>query len=402
MSIDKNYILSSIEKLDRWIESNGWAGYDPYDIKEIGIIKKITNLGNKNSLMEIVREVIFEIFYTFPITSRQVFNIKPRVNAKAMALFSKGYLDLYLSTGEEKYLKKSNFCIKWLENNCSKTNAGIGWGYPFDWQTEVLIPKFTPNGIVTTAAGDAFWSWYQFTNDKKYLEICKDICEFLATLPIDNIYDEQICFAYTPLSHNHVHNLNLFVAEYLIKIGKEVENNEWINLGLKAVYYTIENQHKDGYFDYNGPPGKLKNFSDNYHTGFVMRMLHSIWKLTEREDVFRSLKKCYIHYINNFFEDNKIPKLLPNSKYRIDIHSCAEAINCLSMLAETFQAGIKIAENVANWTIDNLQDKDGYFYYGFLKSRFIRVPFLSKVAYLRWGQSWMLRGLSNLLIRNYL
>jgi hypothetical protein len=392
-------VLDAVKRLDAWIERNGWAGYDPYDIKEIGFVKKITNWGNKNFLMKIVREVIFEIFYTFPIISRKIFNIKPKVNAKAMALFSKGYLDLYLSTKEKKYLKKSNFCINWLENNNSETTVGIGWGYPFDWQTEVLIPKFIPNGIVTTAVGDAFWGWYQFTGDYKYLNTCKDICEFLITLPIDNISDEQICFSYTPLSRNHVHNLNLFVAEYLIKIGKEIGENEWVNLGLKAVNYTIAYQYDDGAFDYSGPPDKLKNFSDNYHTGFVLRMLYSIWKLTEREDVYKSLKKCYVHYINNFFEDNEIPKLLPNRKYRVDIHSCAESINCLGQLAEIFPEGIKIAENIIRWTIDNMQDKSGYFYYALIKSRFIKAVLKSEIAYLRWGQAWMLKGLSNFFLR---
>lgn len=394
MNLDKKKFFTSINELDQWIEKNGWVGYDPYDIKEINFVKKIIKLGNKNYIMGIMREIIFELFYTFPNISRKLFNIKPTINAKAMALFAKGYLDLYLSTKEKKYLDKSDFFLKWLEKNNSQVEAGIGWGYPFDWQTKVLIPKFTPNGIVTTAAGDAFWGWYQFTNDQKYLEICKDICEFLVTLPIDNISNKQICFSYTPLSRNHVHNLNLFVAEYLIKIGNEIKKKEWVELGIKAVNYTILNQYANGSFDYNGPSDKLRNFCDNYHTGFVLRMLYSIWKITDRKDVYISLKKCYYHYINNFFEDNTIPKLLPDRKYRIDIHSCAESINCLSELSEIFPEGKKIAKNVGLWTIQNLQDKSGYFYYGFLKSRFTKKPFLSKIAYIRWGQAWMLKALT--------
>lgn len=399
MNIDKNFILLSIERLDRWIEKNGWTGYDPYDIKAINFIKWITKLGNKNYLMAIIREIIFEILYTFPITSRKFLHIQPQINAKAMALFSKSYLDLYLSIKNENYLTKSKYCLKWLENNRSQTNTGSGWGYPFDWQTEVLIPKFTPNGIVTTVVGDAFWSWYKYTNEQKFLDLCVQICQFLISLPIDNIAERQICFAYTPLSKNHIHNLNLFIAEFLIKIGKEISNNEWIILGMKAVNYTVSNQRQNGSFDYNGPPEKPRKFYDNYHTGFILRMLHSIWKLTERKDIYKSLKRCYVHYINNFFEEGKIPKLLPNRKYRIDVHSCAESINCLIQLTETFPEGKKIAKSIADWTINNMQDETGYFYYGFLRSRFTRLPFLSKIAYLRWGQAWMLKGLSNLLLR---
>lgn len=394
----KNKIERSVIKLDRWIEKNGWAGYDPYDIKEIKLVRKLTDYGNKNRTFEIIREIVFELFYTFPYFSRKLFRVKPRINSKAMSLFSKGYLDLYKINGKRRYLLKSKYCIDWLLENKVTKFGGIGWGYPFDWQSQELIPKFTPNGIVTTAAGDAFWGWYQLTKEDKYLKKCEEICEFLVSLPIDRINKNQICFSYTPVFINHVHNLNLFVAEFLIKIGKETGNDNWISLGTNAVNYTVSNQLDNGAFDYNGPPEKSRNFSDNYHTGFVLRMLHSIWELTENKEVFDSLTKCFKHYINNFFEEEKIPKILPDRKYRIDIHSCAESINCLSQLSRTFPEGLKIAENVAKWTIDNLQDPEGYFYYGFIKSRFIRKPFLSKIPYIRWGQAWMLKGLTNLLL----
>lgn len=391
-------LVKNILKLDQWIGKNGFSGYDPYDIKALPLVIKITKLGNSNKVFEMFREIVFEIFYSFPVFSRKILLVKPQVNPKSMALFSSAYLDLYKVLNDKKYLDTSIKCLDWLIKNQSKHSPGMGWGYPFNWQTSQLIPAYTPNGVVTTAAGDAFWKWYTHTNDQRFLDSCIKICDFLVTLPIDQICENQICFSYTPVFKNHVHNLNLFVAEFLIKIGKEIDNYQWIELGNQAVNYTIANQRTDGSFDYNGPPEKLKDFSDNYHTGFVLRMLHSVWRLTGENNVFVSLEKCYNHYINNFFENAKIPKLLPNRKYRVDIHSCAESINCLSELSKTFPQGIKIAENVAKWTIENLQDESGYFYYGFLKSRFTRKPFLSKIAYLRWGQSWMLKALSNLLL----
>ncbi len=395
----KSIILQSIKNLDLWIKHNGWAGYDPYDIKEMTWIRKITAWGQNHFLLEILRESLFELLDTFPVYSRNIFNIKPQINPKGMGLFSRAYLDLFLTTGTDGYLQKSKECLNWLTNNKSISDSGTGWGYPFDWQSAECIPKFTPNGIVTTAVGDAFWGWYEYSKEDKYLDVCVDICKFLESLPIDKITDNQICFSYTPIYINHVHNLNLFIAEFLIKVGKKIENNDWINLGYTAVNYSLANQEQNGAFDYNGPPEKLKNFSDNYHTGFVLRMLHSIWRTTNNPDIYSGLSKCFHHYINNFFEDRTIPKLLPDRKYRIDIHSCAEGINCLSQLSSTFPEGLDIAKNVAGWTINNLQDKEGYFYYGFLKSRFTGRPFLSKIAYLRWGQAWMLKSLSNLLIK---
>ena len=374
-------ILNSINKLDRWTEQNGWSGYDPYDIKSLTWVLKLTKWGNHYKFFEIWREIIFELFYTWPEFMRKILRVKTQMIPKAMALFSKAYLDLYQQTGKNK----------------SETVTGVGWGYPFDWQTHQLIPKFTPNGIVTTAAGDAFWSWYKHSGEQKYLDICVQICIFLETLPIDRISDSQICFSYTPLYKDHVHNLNLFIAEFLTKVGLEIQNQQWIDFGTLATNYTISNQRTDGAFDYNGPPETPKQFVDNYHSGFVLRMLHSLWQMTEKKDIFDCLKKCYEHYMKSFFKDNKIPKLLPERTYRIDIHSCAESINCLSQLAHSFPEGLKIAENVANWTIENLQDEEGYFYYGVLKSRFTGRLFIPKIPYIRWGQAWMLKSLSNLL-----
>jgi len=393
-----NKVINSLNLFTSWLDNNGWMGYDPYDIKANKFIINITRLSNQHKIFVPLREFIFELSYTFPVTTRKLLAIKPSINAKAMGLFALAYLDLYKSSKNNAYLEKGHESLQWLIDNKIEENGGIGWGYPFNWQSTKRIPKHTPNGIVTTVAGDAFWNYYKHTGDKTYLDYCIKIARFLNSLPVDS-YDGNICFSYTPLFINHVHNLNLFVAEYLIRVGQEVNNQEWVDRGNSAVSYTIKSQLPNGAFDYNGPPEKPQNFIDNYHTGFVLRMLHSTMLLTGREDVKESLTKCYNHYIENFF-DNGIPKLKPHQKYRIDIHSSAESINCLSELSVTFPDSIDIANKVLNWTLDNLQDKKGFFYYGILKSRFTRTPFKSKIPYIRWGQAWMLKALSSYYIHN--
>ncbi len=395
----KEKIENSIESLNNWIIRNGWSGYDPYDLKSIRSILLITRLGNKNPIFEGMREILFETFNHFPVFSRRIFQVEQRANAKAMGLFASAYLDLYGQKNDPYYHEQSKFCLGWLKENNSPDFPGLGWGYPFDWQSTELIPKHTPNGIVTTAVGEAFWKWYMFTRDESYLDDCIKICKFLITLPYDTINDEQICFSYTPIFQNHVHNLNLFVAEYLLKIGQETGNQDWMVMGRKALNYTLANQQADGAFDYNGPPERPQNFVDNYHSAFVLRMVHSIWKQLNEEVIFKQLELAYNYYIENFFQDGYLPKFKPDQLYRIDIHSCAESINCLSELADTFPDGLELAQNVARWTIDNLQDQQGFFYYGIFKSRFTGRKYTSKIAYIRWGQAWMLKALSNLLKR---
>jgi hypothetical protein len=391
-------ILKSILKLDSWIAQTGWKGYDPYDIKAVPWILELTEKGNNSKFWAFFREFVFEFFYTLPVLSRKLFRINKEINPKAMGLFSTGYLDLYKITNNKLFFEKSMYCLDWLMDNKIKVSDGNGWGYPFEWQSGQRIPRNTPNGIVTTAVGDAFWNFYQYTNDKKYLDECIQICKFLVSLPVDKIDAEKICFSYTPVFMNHVHNLNLFVAEFLIKTGVYVNNDDWIESGIKAVNYTVSSQKENGLFDYNGPPEPAQKHFDNYHTGFVLRMLHSIDKLIEREDVKVALKKGYNSYITNFFENETIPKLTPKKTYRIDIHSCAESILCLSTLSDIFAEAIQRAGKVLNWSIENLQDNTGYFYYGILKSRLTGIKFKSKIPYLRWGQAWMLRAISRYLL----
>ena len=390
--------IDTYKNLYNWVKKSDFKGFDPYDIKSLPWIVFLTKKGNKHYLVNVFKEFLFELFYSFPYIFRFVFRVKKNHNPKAFGLIAQSNLQFYQFSNDEFYLQESIKCIQWLDSKKIIIGEGVGWGYPFDWQSTELIPKYTPNGIVTTVAGDAYWSMYKQIGDKAYLNTCIAISNFLITLPFDRLDDKRLCFAYTPVFQNHVHNLNLFIAEFIIKVGIEIDNPEYVHMGNCALNYSLSNQREDGSFDYNGPPEKPNNFVDNYHTGFVLRMLHSIWKITGRKDVYQALSRCYAHYTSNFFEDNQIPKLMPNKKYRIDIHSCAESINCLSELSVTFPEGLQLAERILDWTIDNLYDKKGYFYYGILKSRFTGLPFKSKIAYLRWGQAWMLKALSSFLL----
>ncbi|MFX0132867.1 MAG: hypothetical protein ACFFDN_04405 [Candidatus Hodarchaeota archaeon] len=391
-------IWNSIKKLDVWIEKNGWAGYDPYDIKEIPIVLRISEIGNKTFLSAIVREMIFELFYSFPLSSRKLLDIKKKINPKAMGLLAKAYLNLYQITKNQKYVNQSLEVIDWLEENYSLGYSGKCWGYPFHWQSKKFIPRGTPSGVVTSIIGDSFWTLYKITKDKQYLEICKSICQFfIKDLNIDKINDDHICFSYTPITNDHIHNANLFVAEFLMRIGAEIHNKEYIDFAVKSMNYSLSHQNSDGSFYYYGPLDPIPKWIDHYHTGFVLRSLYSIFNITSDKKLYMKIEKCYNHYIANLFERNTIPKFQPNRIYPIDIHSCSEAILCLSELSQDFLEGLVVAENVANWTIDNLQDEEGYFYDAKRRSRFIKKVFTSKIPYMRWGQAWMLLALSTFL-----
>ena len=49
-----------------------------------------------------------------------------------------------------------------------------------------------------------------------------------------------------------------------------------------------------------------------------------------------------------------------------------------------------LAEQIANWTVENLRDVRGYFYYQ--RRRFYKV----RIPYMRWSEGWMTYALARL------
>jgi hypothetical protein len=52
---------------------------------------------------------------------------------------------------------------------------------------------------------------------------------------------------------------------------------------------------------------------------------------------------------------------------------------------------LEFAERIAQWAIDNLRDRAGFFYYQRRRFVTVRTPFM------RWSQAWMLYALARLL-----
>lgn len=391
----------SLNNLLSWFANYGFKGYDPYDIRGN---EKYSNILNKSTISIIPLKKCIKFGNIFlPIFTRHVLAVEKEVNAKAMALFARAFLDLYIATGEKRHLSSSKFFLQWLQDNSSrKRYKGYCWGYPFHWQSLHFFPRGTPCGVVTAIAGDAFLTFYQTTKYSKYLDICISICDFFINdLNIDKISSDKICFSYTPIDRGHIHNANLFVADFLIRVGVLVKNKEYVEYGLCALRYTLGEQNTNGSFYYFGKkdisqynlPSNIATSIDHYHTGFVLRCLYSIYITNQNKELVEVIRKCYQYYLSNLFEKNTIPKITPQSIYPIDIHSCAEAILCLSSLSKDYPEGMKILRNTTLWTIKEMQTRAGWFVYMIKKK--MGIKWKIRIPFIRWGQAWMLRALSN-------
>jgi hypothetical protein len=384
--------LLSIGKLNNWIQLNGYAGWDPYDVK--GMVWYTKAHYSNSKIIQLFRRFIDLTTMVFPALSRNILKIEKQVNPKAMGLLLSSYANLYEIKGEDKYLTYSFEIAKWLEQNANTDYKGVSWGYPFNWNSIIYIPKDTPSAIASVTVGDGFFKLYKITGEKKYLRICNDICVFL--LKELNLYkesDDSICFSYTPIDNFQVNNINLLVAQFLVKIGLELDIREYIEYGEKAAKFSINQQNQDGSIFYwsksqdNNNPKHL----DLYHSGFEIRALFGLYKLTGKEIYEKAYSRYLEFFINNYFDSESI-KIQPNKKNPIDIHACAEAIYCLSTVANENPQVNKKLDDVLIYTIENFQTKSGWFIYRKYSDRFeVKFP------YLRWGQAWMMKALSEYL-----
>lgn len=388
----KEICLSSIWKLNNWIQLNGYTGWDPYDVK--GMLWYTRLYYSNYKIIRLFTKIVDLATMVFPNLSRKILKIKKQVNPKAMGLLLSSYVNLYEIEGDDKYLTYSFEIAKWLEQNANRNYKGISWGYPFNWNSVIYIPKDTPSAIASVTVGDGFFELYKITGEEKYLRICNDICIFL--LKELNIYrdsNDLICFSYTPIDNFQVHNINLLVAQFLVKVGLELKLYEYIKFGEMAAQFSINQQNKDGSIFYWSKSQDSNNSKhlDIYHSGFEIRALFGLYELTGKE-IYKKAYSSYLEFfINNYFDSESI-KIKPNKKNPIDIHACAEAIYCLSIVSNKNMQVDKKLNDILMYTIEKFQTKSGWFIYRKYSDKFeIKFP------YLRWGQAWMMKALSEYL-----
>jgi len=384
-------IKQTLMRLDNWVRRNGWAGYDPYDLHHWHL--QLPKFLREAKYFRHLSKLPLRAEGRYPYFVRRALRIKKRIFPKAMGLFTESYTRMYEYFGNDEYLQIAEECAAWLVDNVPKGHKGYGWGLPIDWQSLIFIPKGTPCGIVSVICGEGFWKLHQSTGKSEYLEYCCHVCDgFLRDLNIDEFADGSICFSFTPLDHFHVHNPNIWIASYLVKIGQHIENQEYIAHGLKAAEYALIEQRQDGSLTYWGRDQDITGALDHYHSGFEIRALHSLWKLTGAEKFKRALTRFYDYYILRFIGEDGAPLRNPGDPTLIDIHGCAEALICNAQLSDDFPQAKEILKKSARWTINNMQSPDGYFIYRILskngRDRRIDIP------YIRWGQAWMMRGLT--------
>jgi rhamnogalacturonyl hydrolase YesR len=315
------------------------------------------------------------------------------VNPKGLGLLAEGFRLRYETTGNTQHLNHSKEAAELLLQNPSRGYSGLCWGYPFDWQSRIFIPRYTPSSIVSATIGHALWGLSQTTGQAHYVDACTEICRFFINdLNHDVLDGNRICFSYTPIDRFHVHNANLLVSEFLIRVGTHVGSTEFVDHGYRALHYALSEQNADGSLCYWGRDQDSRCRIDHYHSGFDIRSLYGIWKATDDPGVRDALDRYYAFYRTRLFDRRFHILYRPDRRYPVNIHSCAEAILCNATLARDYSEAWEYLEHASAWTVEQMQNTNGSF--AFMRRRLGPIRWTNRIPYLRWAQAWMLRALA--------
>lgn len=375
-------ILNSILKLEDYIISEDYKGYDPYDSLMSPLFKLPVLKSNK-----LLRFGFQQVYRRIPFNTRKIFGIKKGLNPVTLGLCIQAYSYLAFVFPERKefYLSEINKLVDKLVELKSEGFSGACWGYDFDWEARYAkIPAFCPTVVATGIITNSLFTNYKLLGNKKSLDLCIDAANFVTKDLIKSYDGDKFCYSYSPNDKQKVFNASMKGARLLSQVFSVTGDNNLYVEAQKTIDYVLVNQKENGSWSYSR--GDARKWVDNFHTGYVLDALDDFIKYTDSKKYLNHLEKGYGFYEKSFFYDGVIPKYYENKLYPVDATAAAQ-----SVLTLTRFGNIGLALKVANWSIDNLMSKNGYFY--FQKNKY----YLNKISYMRWVNAWMFTSLANLL-----
>ncbi|MBN1366084.1 MAG: hypothetical protein JW976_14870 [Syntrophaceae bacterium] len=381
----KEKLEKSIQGVEKWVQDHDYKSYEPFD----GLSSSLRPLTFGNLFLD---RLLLQLIRQSPINLRPLLGVIPLESTKGRGYMAWGYLDMYGLTGDSEYKKKAIDCLEWLIDNKSPKYDNFSWANHFDFASRGGRYSKHDSIIVWTALiGQAFLDAYERLEDEKYLKIAISVCDWIMDVPREQT-DSGVCLSYLGFIQSSIHNSNMLGAAMLARTAKFTGDETLLKVAKDAMTYSCSRQRKDGSWYY----GEQSNnhWIDNFHTGYNLNSLKCYIDNTGDKDFADNLYRGFRFFKENFFEENGRPKYYHNRAYPIDSQCASQAIETLADFSQYDESSLRLAMKVANWTIDNMQDKDGHFYYR-------QYPFgiKAKTPMLHWAQATMYKALVHLALK---
>lgn len=379
----RDTLSDSIARLVLWLRRNDYRGYDTFDGLSARFVRPLT-FENK-----FLRTVLQQGVRRFPLNLRPFLGVKKSYSSKAMGFMARGYMRLLSSTNDPQWAGEATQCLQWLISNQSRGFHGACWGNHFDYQSRgFYLPKGMPTVVWTSLIGHAFLDAFLLFNTEQYLQIAVSACESILSDLIRVPDGDGACISYIPGTRCLVHNANTLGASLLARTHSYA-GGQYLEVARKALQYTAQYQHPDGSWWY-GERDDM-HWVDNFHTAYVLDCFKMYRESTGDEAFAETISRGYQYWVRTFFLPDGTPKYYNHKLLPIDIQCASQAIDTLVYFRDSDSTSVSLATKVALWTIRNMQDPDGHFYYRRYNSWLV-----NKTPTLHWGQATMLCALAGL------
>jgi len=391
-------IEESFARLRAYCEAEDYTGWDPYDGLNSALFQ-----ATPFRKWDIARLVLIQLCKRSPINLRPFLMVPKQHNAKGIGLFLNGYCNLHrlAERGDTRFgttaqlRRKIDEVAGLLLSLQSKGYSGACWGYNFDWQARrlFLFPAHTPTVVATTFCASALFEAYEITRNRLYLETALSSAEFVLNDLHRSEHEGGFILSYSPLPGNDtVYNASLLGAKLLSYCFDHTRNEEYRTVARQIVNAACQGQAADGSWVYGLLP--VQSWIDSFHTGYNLDAIAHYSHLCGDESFRENLQRGLEFYLANFFLEDGTPKYYHDRTYPIDIHCPGQLWVTLSAV-DGFQANTALCSKVAAWTLANMQDARGYFYYQ------LKRGVSSKIPYMRWSNAFMFNALSYYLLETH-
>lgn len=391
-------IYASFSALRSWCEAEHFKGWDPYD----GLNSKVFQALPIINKSVFCRLAMIQLFKRCPVNLRKIAIVPKKYNTKGLGLFLSGYCNLSYVIENSSFLSdvfgdkgvviiRINELAEQLISLQSQGYSGACWGYDFDWQSKAFfLPANTPTVVATSFVVEALLSAYEITKIDKYKDAALSSADFIVNDLNRIAHGDDFMFSYSPLDNRAVYNATLLGSKTLALIyhyNHDVQLKEFARKSVKAV---CEVQNSDGSFPHSEQVGN--KWRDNFHTGFKLESIAIYQKFCNDFSFQDNLNNGVEYWMKHFFiKDEGIAKYYDTDGANdlIDLHSVAQAIPTMYKTGQIDNPySQELIDNILTWSIVNMQDKKGYFYFQKIKNK------INKIPYMRWPNAWMFYGMS--------
>lgn len=379
----RNKVEHSLDLVQKWVEDHNYQAYEPFDgLSSWARPLAFGTLIGDRLLMQLVRQS--------PINLRPLLGVKPKPSTKGQGYMAWGYLARYRATGEKSYLEKATLCLKWLDTQRARKYEKHSWANHFDFSSRGgKYTKDDPIIVWTALIGHAYLEAFEATQDEWFLSIAESVCGWILDVPREQT-STGTCLSYLADRQSSIHNSNMLGAAVLARTTKYNGNQEWVEVAKSAMEYSCTRQLDDGSWWYSESANS--HWIDNFHTGYNLDSLKYYIDYSGDKTWHSNLLIGLKFFKDHFFEESGRPRYYHDRTYPVDSQCAAQAIETLATFSSIDPSCLSLSAKVANWWIENMQDKDGHFYY-----RQYPLMIKAKTPMLHWAQATTFKGLAKLL-----